>query len=289
MTLKERAPAKLNLSLRVLGRRADGYHEIESLVAFARFGDLLSLEPGGAIAVEKTGPFADALGSGDSDNLILRAAEAVQVRWPSARAGSFHLTKRLPVAAGLGGGSADAAAALRLLARANPGVASDSDLLALAVSLGADVPVCLAGRASMIGGIGDEVTPLDAFPTVPAVLVNPSIALATAPVFEALGAPPHSAAGPHAPEVPRIGSLEDLAAFMEANSNDLQAAAARLAPAIDDVICALVAAPGCRRTAMSGSGATCFGLFEHEREAQNAADRIAQARPDWWVQATVIG
>ena len=181
-SLVEKAAAKINLTLRVLGRRPDGYHEIESLVAFADLADTLTLQPGGDVALDIAGPFAAACGPA-ADNLVLKALVALRERVGGLKAGRFSLKKNIPVAAGLGGGSADAAAALRLLARANGLGASDPRLAAAALVVGADVPVCLDSQARIMRGVGDELSaPLD-LPPLAALLVNPGVALATRDVF----------------------------------------------------------------------------------------------------------
>lgn len=283
--LTETAPAKINLTLRVLGRRCDGYHEIESLVAFATTGDTLSLAPGDGVTLETDGPFAGALGPG---NLVLQAAERVRRVWPEARAGSFHLTKNLPVAAGIGGGSSDAAAALRLLVQANPAIDMGDQISRIAARLGADVTACLTPRAAMMRGIGERLEPFDSFPAAAIVLANPGAALATADVFNALGAPPPPEHFSPSSGVPAIGTLEALIACITASGNDLEAPAMRLAPVIDEVKAALAATRGCLAAALSGSGATCFGLFKTQAEARAAVVLVSQAHPDWWVKASVL-
>src|SRR5215210_2596693 len=220
-SLATRAPAKVNLTLHVLGRRPDGYHALESLVAFAGTGDDLSLEPG-ELSLSVSGPTADVAG-GEADNLVLKAARALARRVPGLRTGAFHLTKRLPVAAGLGGGSADAAAALRLLARLNGLRRDDPAVLAAARETGADVPVCLESRARMIGGAGEVLGPPLRLPPLFAVLANPGVPVATAAVFQTLGFAPGecASAAPHpmiepAPDRPR------LVAVIAGGRNDLE-------------------------------------------------------------------
>ncbi len=283
--LRETAAAKINLSLRVLGRRADGYHELRSLVAFADLGDTLELVPGGDLSLTLEGPFAAALQADDPiGNLILRAARTLEERAPGLRLGAFRLAKRLPVAAGLGGGSADAAATLRLLLRANPQLPR-AEAEAVCAGLGADVPACFFSRASMVAGIGERVAPLASFPELYAVLVNPGQTLSTADVFAALAAPP---LGEAEDETPPAGFADRAAlmAWLQGQGNDLQAPALRIAPVIADVLSALEASPGCRLARMTGSGATCFGLFDAEAEAAAAADAIARAQAHWWTAST---
>jgi 4-diphosphocytidyl-2-C-methyl-D-erythritol kinase len=287
--LTEIAPAKVNLTLRVIGRRADGYHELESLVAFARVGDRVGFAPGDALALDVAGPFAAAAGN-VADNLVLKAARELARRAPGLVLGRFVLTKELPVAAGLGGGSADAAAALRLLARANALAPDDARLADAARATGADVPVCLDPRARVMRGIGEVLSaPLD-LPPLPTVLVNPGVPLATKDVFAAF-----ARMGPS-----KVGEAFDLAAVSGASAgaalaalaeggNDLEPAAVSLCPAVADALTALRATPGCRLARMSGSGATCFGLYLNEAAAAAAAQAIAGAHPGWWVRATVLG
>jgi 4-diphosphocytidyl-2-C-methyl-D-erythritol kinase len=280
----EKAPAKINLTLRVLGRRADGYHGIESLVAFAGVGDALTFTPGGDLALTVGGPTAAAAGD-VADNLVLTAAHALAERVAGLRLGRFTLSKRLPVAAGLGGGSADAAAALRLLARANGLAPDDPRLMQAARATSADVPVCLDPRARLMRGIGDILSdPLD-LPRLFALLVNPGVAVATADVFAALAAPPAGQNGPAALHEGGAALLAEIAG----GRNDLEAPAIELEPAIADALAVLRKLPGCRLARMSGSGATCFGLFDSSRAASAAARTLRVAYPAWWVRATVLG
>ena len=285
--LLERAPAKVNLTLRVIGRRVDGYHDIGSLVAFAREGDSVSFAPGGDLALTVRGPTASAAGA-ETDNLVLKAARALAAQVDGLKLGSFTLDKHLPVAAGLGGGSADAAAALRLLAQAN-GLEGDPRLLAAARATGADVPVCLDPRSRLMCGIGDVLTAPLALPPLAAVLVNPGVAVATKDVFAALGLAPGQArmAAPDATAIPT--QRPDLLAFLAGQANDLEGAAISLAPAIADVLAALRARPGCHLARMSGSGATCFALFGSSDAATAAARAVETAHRDWWIRATVLG
>ncbi len=284
--LVTRAPAKVNLTLEVLGRRPDGYHTLDSLVAFAGVHDTLALAPGTPLSLAVSGPFAEAAGAGES-NLVLRAAHALAARIPGMRLGAFTLVKRLPVAAGLGGGSSDAAAALRLLARLNRLGTDHPAVQEAARGTGADVAVCLHPRARAMGGIGDRVGPALGLPPLAAILVNPGVPLATADVFRALGAAPVSdsliRADSDAIPINDAGALLD---GLAASRNDLEAPALRLCPPIGDALAALRAQPGCRLARMSGSGATCFGLFTDRASAAVAARRIRRARPGWWVAPT---
>jgi 4-diphosphocytidyl-2-C-methyl-D-erythritol kinase len=289
----EKAPAKVNLTLHVLGRRADGYHEIESLVAFAGVGDALSFTPGRALALIVGGPTAAAAGD-TADNLVLKAARALAERVEGLQLGRFALSKRLPVAAGLGGGSADAAAALRMLARSSRLAPDDPRLLQAAQATGADVPVCLDPRPRLMRGIGDILSePLD-LPKLATVLVNPGVAVPTREVFAALRLP----AGSIAPAAPSRSAISlsaislgatNLADAIANGRNDLEGPAIELQPVIADVLAVLRKLPGCRLSRMSGSGATCFGLFDSTAAATAAARTLRIGYPAWWVRPTVLG
>jgi 4-diphosphocytidyl-2-C-methyl-D-erythritol kinase len=283
--LTEEAFAKVNLTLRVLGRRPDGYHELDSLVVFARLADRLTFTPGAALQLTVRGPTAGAAGP-DADNLVLRAAEALAGRIASPRLGHFTLHKRLPVAAGLGGGSADAAAALRLLARANRLNPDDPRLAEAARATGADVPVCLDPRPRRMRGVGEILSgPLD-LPRLPTVLVNPGVSVATREVFSVLKAPAFTQAAPAADDLP--SGPPALLSYLATQRNDLEPAAITLQPAITDALAALRALPGCRLARMSGSGATCFGLFDTQRAATAAAAMLRRTEPSWWARATIL-
>jgi 4-diphosphocytidyl-2-C-methyl-D-erythritol kinase len=265
--MRERAFAKLNLALHVLGRRANGYHDLDTVFAFAEDGDDLRVEPGESLSLRVTGPFAAALGRAD-DNLVLRAGRALAQRFSIRAGAALILDKRLPVAAGIGGGSADAAAALRLLDRFWGLEAKPAELSALARELGADVPACLESRPCRGSGRGDALAPVDLAPfaRAPVLLVNPGVALATAAVFARWQGP---GSGP-------------LPADPAAGGNDLEAAATALAPEIGTVLAALRRCDGARLAGMSGSGATCFALFADEAGRDSAAAALAAARPSWW-------
>jgi 4-diphosphocytidyl-2-C-methyl-D-erythritol kinase len=286
--LAEQALAKVNLTLQILGKRADGYHDIESLVVFARVGDRLTLRVGTELALSVRGPTATQTGA-IANNLVLKAARALATIAPGLTLGQFDLTKKLPAGAGLGGGSADAAAALRLLARAN-GIALDEPrVLDAAHKTGADVPVCLDPRPRIMRGIGEILSePLD-LPNLPAVMVHPSISVATSGVFEALGLSPGGRR--ESPSLPTLKSIkrDALLALLDSHGNDLEPAAMAMAPVIAEVAAALRALPGCRLARMSGSGSACFGVFNSARMAQAAARILASAHPTWWVRATVLG
>jgi 4-diphosphocytidyl-2-C-methyl-D-erythritol kinase len=269
------AAAKLNLSLHVTGRRADGYHLLDSLVAFADVGDRIRVERAEALSLTVTGPQGEGLSAGE-DNLVLRAARLM----PGAPA-RITLDKVLPVASGIGGGSADAAATLRALAGLY-GVPLPAASAVL--GLGADVPVCLEGRACRMTGVGEGLTPL-ALPEVAVVLVNPGVSVATPAVFMALDRRDNP---PMPPELPPLRDLMALVAFLRQTRNDLEPAALRLAPVVGLVHAALGAQPGCVLARMSGSGATCFGLFGTADQAGAAAAALQRAEPGWWVATATL-
>jgi 4-diphosphocytidyl-2-C-methyl-D-erythritol kinase len=287
--LTERAPAKINLTLHVTGRRADGWHLLESLVAFSRSGDTLMLAPGKPLSLSAEGPSAEASGR-LGDNLVLRAACHFAEHFPAARLGAFHLIKRLPVAAGLGGGSSDAAAALRLLARANALSLEEPGIMDAAKATGADVPVCLESRARMMRGTGDELGPPLKIAPLIALLVNPGVPVETKSVFARMKIAPSAASGfgGH-PELKPGMPGEAFLAALRKGRNDMEAAACQLAPVIGDVLAVLSAARGCRLARMSGSGATCFAVFPDCRAAARAKKAILRVHPEWWVKACVLG
>jgi 4-diphosphocytidyl-2-C-methyl-D-erythritol kinase len=281
--LAELARAKVNLTLEIKGRRADGYHELESLVLFADFGDELRFRPQEPFSLTIDGPFGKGLETGG--NLVERAALGFAAQYLARASGAFSLTKRIPVAAGLGGGSADAAAALRLLAHFH-GVPEDRAALApLARTLGADVPCCLYSRAAVMTGIGERLHPLGSIAPVPALLVNPRLSLSTADVFRALAAPPLAAPPP---ALPRFSSLAEIVDYARARRNDLEPPARQLLPAIGEVLAALEAVPGALLARLSGSGPTCYALFASEEETGEAAQRVLRDHPGWWAQPVTL-
>jgi len=286
--LIEEAPAKVNLTLAIHGRRADGYHELESLVAFARCGDRLSLLPGEPLGLSVSGPFARAVGP-TSDNLVLKGASALARQVSGLELGSFVLVKHLPVAAGVGGGSADAAAALRLLARANALDLADLRLADAAKGTGADVPICVDPRPRIMRGIGEKLSEPLPLPRLAAVLVNPGVPVATREVFGALAAPRLSTPNATGRQAQIPLRREELLAFLRTHGNDLEAPAISIAPVIAEVLARLRAAPGCELARMSGSGGTCFGVFASEIVAMAAARDISATNPLWWVCPTVLG
>jgi 4-diphosphocytidyl-2-C-methyl-D-erythritol kinase len=283
-----RARAKVNLTLHILGRRHDGWHDLDSVVAFAGCCDWLLFEPAGALSLSVDGATAEAAGQ-PADNLVLRAARELLDRVPGLRLGRFHLRKNLPVAAGLGGGSSDAAAALRALAHENALAVDDPRLWAAARATGSDVPVCLDPRARIMGGTGETLGPCLQLPPLFAVLANPGVAVATPAVFARLGFAKGAPSGLGPSPAPSVGADRTTAIrILREGRNDMQASARALAPAISDVLDALSAVQGAAVVRMSGSGATCFALFEDRSTAARAAHAIARERPDWWVKATVL-
>jgi 4-diphosphocytidyl-2-C-methyl-D-erythritol kinase len=284
--------AKVNLSLRVVGRRIDGYHDLESVVAFADCADRLTLTTGRELSLTCTGPLAAACGE-TADNLVLKAARLLAASVPGLTLGQFTLDKVLPVAAGIGGGSADAAAALRLLAQANGLALDDERLSEVALETGADVPVCLLSRACDMTGVGDGLLPLD-LPELPCVMVNPNVAVPTKDVFAALGlrhgellvGVTDVIESPAWPE--KGASIADWVEALSLVPNDLEAPAMRIQPVIGEVLAALRTSNGALLARMSGSGATCFALFGGATEAQTAAQKILAGRPAWWVHVGTL-
>jgi 4-diphosphocytidyl-2-C-methyl-D-erythritol kinase len=291
--LSEGARAKINLTLRVVGRRADGYHELESVVAFADCADALTLRAGAHLGLVASGPRALECGE-TADNLVIKAARLLAARVEGLTLGDFTLDKLLPVAAGIGGGSADAAAALRLLARANAIALDDARVVEAARLTGADVPVCLPSRTCVMTGVGETLLPLD-LPTMPCLLVNPRVPVLTSAVFAALGLR-HGELLVGATDVIRAltwpqrdASFDDWLDTLSAGVNDLEAPAMRIQPVIGDVLSALRACAGARLARMSGSGATCFAIFADHEMAQRAAQSIRRDHPSWWVHAGTVG
>lgn len=282
----EAAHAKVNLALHVTGRRADGYHTLESLVVFAGLGDELEAVPATADTLAITGPFAAAVGNTET-NLVLRAVRAFRERWPGRVPDglSLALRKNLPVAAGLGGGSADTAAALRLLAGLATTPVPADQLHALALTLGADVPACLLSRPCLLGGIGESIRPLADFPACHLVLVNPLIPVVTADVFRRLTRHDH----PGLPPLPDpLTRLTLLGLWLEETRNDLEHAAEAVAPVIGTLIAGMRQRQGCILARMSGSGATVFGLFGSSAQAHQAAHDLRASHPDFWVAAAPV-
>ena len=261
------APAKVNLALHVTGQRADGYHLLDSLVAFSPVGDGLTLTPAEGLGLKVGGPEGAAVPEGP-ENLVLKAAALF------GAGAAVGLDKCLPAASGIGGGSSDAAAALRGMAALTGQPLPDA---AAVLKLGADVPMCLDPRPARTRGIGEDLTPV-ALPALPAVLVNPRVEVPTPSVFKALSCKDN----PPLPEIPAFADAGACIAWLADQRNDLQAPAVAQAPVIAEVLAVLAALPGCKLARMSGSGATCFGLFATEAEAEAAQAALARAHPAWW-------
>jgi 4-diphosphocytidyl-2-C-methyl-D-erythritol kinase len=281
--ITEPAWAKVNLYLHVLGKRADGYHLLDSLVCFAGVGDTLDFAPAEGFHLEVGGPTATLLPEGEV-NIVEKAARLLAERAGVPCNAAITLTKRLPVAAGIGGGSADAAAALKGLARLWRLDVTADELAAIGLKLGADVPVCLAGRATQMSGVGEGLAPAPALPPAWMLLVNPRVPLSTPPVFKAR-------TGPFSAAQPLIQAPKDAAALAEAlkqRTNDLAAPATTLAPVITDVLAAIEATGNCLLARMSGSGATCFGLYPDEPSAKAAEARLTTQNPAWWSAAAKL-
>jgi 4-diphosphocytidyl-2-C-methyl-D-erythritol kinase len=278
------APAKVNLCLHVTGRRADGYHEIDSLVAFADVGDRLFAAPAAQLSLALGGPEAEGLAGLGEDNLVLRAARHLASYAGVSAGAALYLEKNLPVASGLGGGSSDAAAALRALSALwrLPETAAGA---VAGTGLGADVPVCLYGRSAWVGGIGERLTPAPELPRAGILLANPRIALPTAAVFAAR----RGAFGTAGQFAPMPADAQGLAAALALCRNDLTAAAIGLVPEIGAVLARLNSLPGALLARMSGSGATCFALFADHAAAARAAAALAAAAPGWWHAAGTLG
>ncbi len=288
MPLLTRAPAKINLTLHVVRRRHDGYHDLESLVAFAGVADILSLDPARPLDLMVSGPSATDAGDRD-DNLVLKATRHLADRVPGLRTGAFSLVKRLPVGAGIGGGSSDAAAALRLLARLNGLAPDDARLHEAARLTGSDVPVCLHPRSRVMTGTGERLGPLLPARPLYAVLAHPAVHVGTPAVFRRMGFEPGEARdlGEH----PIFDEGADPSGFVErlrAGRNDMEAAALTLAPEIGDALDTLSQTEACRLVRMSGSGSTCFALYEDRPAARRAAGLVRGARSTWWVRATAL-
>ena len=285
--LHEFAPAKVNLSLQVKGRRLDGYHELVSLVAFATVGDQLSA------CKSSSGLNLDVVGANGQtlkdevpcfdDNILMQAARALQHEVGTKQGADLSLEKNLPVAAGIGGGSADAAAALRLLCSLWDLTITPKQLATIALGLGADVPVCLAGHATVMSGIGEVLSPKVSLPRLPCVLVNPRVSVPTGKVFEKLNAPLLEQEGPIICPTD-FGTLDSLCHWLESHPNDLEKPAREIEPIISDVLALLSHVGAPRLTRMSGSGATCFGLYETQENADQAAAAMKVQQPNWWIE-----
>jgi 4-diphosphocytidyl-2-C-methyl-D-erythritol kinase len=290
--LKERARAKVNLTLHVLGRRADGYHDLDSLVAFADCADELSFVEASQFSLAVTGPRAADCGD-LTDNLVAKAARLLAERVPQLKSGAFVLDKHLPAAAGIGGGSADAAATLRLLAAANNLKSDDVRVVAAAQAAGADVPVCLVSSGCMMRGAGERVTPVR-LPRLPCVLINPGVPVPTRDVFAAIGLKAGDTFTPPAGGTNNIvwpsssAKPDEWLVAIASGRNDLEPVAVKIQPVIGQVLSLLREAKGCTLARMSGSGATCFGLFDKDASAAEAAARLKELHPKWWVEASAL-
>jgi len=282
IVLRELAPAKLNLYLHVTGKRPDGYHLLDSLVVFADIADKLEVTPADKIALSIVGPYADRIDA--KDNSVLKAADVLRTHFKIKTGAALTLHKNLPVGAGLGGGSADAAAALKLLARFWKVKPAVQELHKLGLPLGADVPVCLHSTASYVSGIGEVVEPSPVVTGLYAVLVNTGEPLLTAAVFAQHGEAFSSAMRhPHS-----FDSPEACVQFLQKSKNDLQNTAVKLMPGIKEALGALGETKECALARMSGSGGTCFGLFTDQKTAQEAAQKLAEVHPEWWVKAATL-
>ena len=277
MTVEAFAPAKVNLALHITGQRDDGYHLLDSFVAFADVGDRLSVAAAATLSLSVDGPRAEGIPTGD-DNLVLKAARMMD---PKGRA-AIALEKNLPSEAGIGGGSSDAAAAMRALSTLwdvpLPGAAAT-------VTLGADVPVCMAPKMQRMQGIGETLTPISGWPKLPCVLVNAGRPVPTGAVFKALKSRENA---PLPARFPTPSTVSGGISWLASHRNDLEHPAGIVVPEIRDVIAALSALDGCGLARMSGSGGTCFGLFESFGAAVFAASELKKAQPDWWIKATKL-
>jgi 4-diphosphocytidyl-2-C-methyl-D-erythritol kinase len=282
-TVEAFAAAKVNLYLQVVGLRSDGYHLLDSLVAFAGVGDRLLLRPADDLSLHIDGPNAGAL-SADPDNIVLKAARALAAAAGIAAKAAITLTKCLPVASGIGGGSADGAATLRGLCRLWALSPDERELARIGLALGADLPVCLAGRPSQMSGIGEILSAAPPLPPAWLVLVNPGVGLSTPAVFKARQA----AFSAPAPLTAAPADAVALAVALASRRNDLMEPALRLAPVVGDMVEALGAQADCLLARMSGSGATCFGLFADKAGAETAALHLAAGHPGWWVAAAPL-
>lgn len=280
------ARAKVNLSLRIAGRRPDGYHELESLVVFPDTGDRLTVDLAADLTLDVEGPFADGL-TGEADNLVLRAARALRAETGGNKGARMALDKWLPLASGIGGGSADAAAALNLLNELWEAELDSEELARIALELGADVPVCLDAAPAFMTGIGERVARLPALPDFVLLLVNPGVAVPTGDVFARLDAAAVTEGRAEA-RPPSFATLDELLQWLGSHPNDLEAPAMDIAPAIGMVLRKLNTLPGALLARMSGSGATCFAIFSDRNAAQDALSVLSADYPDWWCVAAPV-
>jgi len=282
----EPAPAKINLSLHVIGQTPKGYHQLQGLTVFTKLSDELTAREAKQDRLAITGPFAKAL-SGEGSNIILKALDLFRHHWPKSLPEGLDITleKMLPVAAGIGGGSADAAAALRMAARLSQTDISIAELAEVALELGADVPMCLFSRTCIIGGVGEKVQIVDPFPKLQLVLANPGIGVPTAQIFRLL----KSKKNPVMPPLPtHVEHSAALALWLQDTRNDLEIPAIELVPQIADLTREMGKLSGCILSRMSGSGATIFGVFGAEKQAMSAAKQMHQKFPNFWVAQSPI-
>jgi len=284
---REAAPAKINLFLHIVGRRPDGLHSIDSLVVFAELGDVVTVSPGDGLSLTRSGPMAGDLPP-VADDLVFRAATLLAEAAGVAAGAVIDVQKNLPVASGIGGGSADAAAAIRALTRLWRIDLAPGRLSSLAQKLGADVAVCLASQPSRVGGAGELLSPPGPLAPLHAVLVNPRLAVSTAEVFEVFVAAPQTSDSGSGPIPTWSSEPGEFAQQLADCRNDLTGAALSLCPAIGDVLAQLGAQPECLLARLCGSGATCFGLFDTPSAAHAAAEALKRDNPDWWVAATAL-
>jgi 4-diphosphocytidyl-2-C-methyl-D-erythritol kinase len=275
------APAKVNLALHVVGRRADSYHLLDSIAAFADLGDRIAVTPAERLELSVRGPFA-ADAPGDRTDLAWRAADLFFAHTGQAARACIVVEKNIPAGAGLGGGSADAAAVLKALNRINGDILAADELAALGLELGADVPMCLAGRALRARGIGEQIESLKHWPPLPLVLVWPGSAVSTAAVFAALA----NRENAPLPEPRLVQTRKEATAWLAGCRNDLETPALRIATGIGETLAALRAASGCLLTRMSGSGSACYGIFESMAAAKQVVAMLRSEHPSWWVAAT---
>jgi len=277
------APAKVNLYLHVVGRRADGFHLLDTLMVFTELADRVEVEQADDLTLDVAGPFADRLPKDADSNLVIRAARALAEAAGAQAKAHIRLTKNLPVSAGLGSGSSDAAATMKALSRLWQIPEGAVDLPAVALSLGADVPACLIADSVFVGGIGEILTPAPKLPAVDILLVNPGVQMATESVFSAR----RGGFSPEARFADPPRGVRELAELLEDTTNDLSDAATTLSPVVTQMLREIEATPGCRLARMSGSGATCFGLFDDAETAERACQTLRSW--DWWCAVTRFG
>jgi 4-diphosphocytidyl-2-C-methyl-D-erythritol kinase len=279
----EFAPAKINLSLHITGKRPDGYHALQSVVAFASCGDFIRAEHADTTSLDIEGVFADELTNNDENNLVLKALRSVEAL--IGRSLNLHITleKNLPVASGIGGGSADAAAILRLLKTKLQDELQDEEFQKIAISLGADVPVCLLNKPSWVSGIGEIIEPLECVPGYSILLMNPRKALATKEVFAA-----HKAKRMFTSLKPSCENSDEFTTYIKTRQNSLQPAAISIMPEISQMLDAISDTPKCILSRMSGSGATCFGIYETKEQAEIAASELSKSFPTYWVSSAQL-